>query len=218
MASMDYLAEIRDVEDLLIPQLSLSIHERALYCYLFRHTRLADCDSAVFPLPVLARHTGMSESSVRKAIRSLRSKKCIVIDERSRQGHSVRVLLPSELGLSPVTVTPPMLDIESIDFFTGRNHVESLIAREDGKCFYCFRSVTTDNCVLDHVSPQLNGEDHSYRNVVATCHDCNSRKSGTEATDYLRLLYRDGLLSQTEFSQQTTRLVALRNGELVPEI
>jgi 5-methylcytosine-specific restriction endonuclease McrA len=111
-----------------------------------------------------------------------------------------------------------MIDVESVDFFTGRNHVEALIAREGGKCFYCLRTVVTENCVLDHVRPQLDGDDNSYRNVVVACHDCNSRKGGSRADEFLRLLYREGLLSQSEFSQQLARLEALQNGQLVPDI
>jgi 5-methylcytosine-specific restriction endonuclease McrA len=214
----DYLAEIRDIEDLLFPQLALSVWERTLYYHLFRHTRLAGTDSVVFPITMLAQRLGASGFTIRKSIRSLHQKKCIVIDERSRQGHSIRILLPSELGLSAIPDVMPIVAIESIDFFTGRNYVAALLVREGNRCFYCHRAITSDNCVLDHVNPQVNGIDNSFRNVVAACHECNSRKRGNRAESFLRMLYREAMLTQAEFTQQTARLEALEKGQLVPDI
>src|SRR5438105_3453274 len=104
---VDYEATIREIEDLLFPQFSLSVWERTLYYHLLRHTRLAGKDAAVFPVNTLGQRLGMSVWKVRESIRSLHKKKCIVIDERTKQGHLVRVLLPSELRLSPIPDTKP---------------------------------------------------------------------------------------------------------------
>jgi len=215
---MDYPREISDIEDLLFPQFLLSVWERTLYYHLLRHTRVIGQEYTLFGLDSLAKRTGMSVHKVRKSIRSLHQKRCIVIDERSRQGHSVRVLLPSEIALAPLGESEPIIDIKSIDFFTGRNYVEALATREQGKCFYCLRAITVESCVLDHVKPQLDGDDNSFRNVVAVCHECNSRKGGNGADSFLRILYREGLFTQVEFSEQAARIVALQKGQLIPDI
>ena len=65
---------------------------------------------------------------------------------------------------------------------------------------------------LDHVIPQLDGGDNGYRNIVATCHRCNTHKQGKGVEDYLRQLYRKNLLSESELEDRRSALEALRNG------
>ena len=144
-------------------------------------------------------------------------KGCIKIEERSRTGHDVRVFLPSELGLqSDAEATPPELD--SIDFFTGRQYLDALLARESDRCFYCLRDVTRETCELDHVVPLANGTDNSYRNVVVSCHECNKLKQDQEAESHLRGLFRKSLLSEVEFRDRMSALEAVKAGELVPDL
>ncbi len=38
----------------------------------------------------------------------------------------------------------------------------------------------------------------SYRNIVVSCHQCNTTKQAREAVDFIRYLYRCGFLSQVE--------------------
>jgi hypothetical protein len=90
--------------------------------------------------------------------------------------------------------------------------------REGDSCFYCMRSVRADTCALDHVVPQASHLDSSYRNVVVACHDCNSKKAGADARDFVRSLYRTGLLSDSDLSQRLHALDQLQAGELVPDI
>ena len=62
----------------------------------------------------------MSDFKVRDAVRSMDSKGCIKIEDRSTKGHLIRVFLPSELPiLQTVSDGNPALDVETLDFFTG---------------------------------------------------------------------------------------------------
>jgi hypothetical protein len=71
---------------------------------------------------------------------------------------------------------------------------------------------------LDHVVSQLNGGDNSYKNIVASCHKCNNRKQGFDAEDFLRGLYRKGMLSESEFEGRLSALKALWQGDLKPDL
>ena len=110
------------------------------------------------------------------------------------------------------------INIEEIDFFRNREYVDVLLKREGNACFYCLKDISSENCELDHVIPKLNGGDNTYRNIVATCHRCNTHKQGMSVDDYLRQLYRKNLLSESELDDRLSALEALRNGELLPQI
>jgi len=210
---------IEQCEDHLFPRLKFSVRERSLYYHLLRHTRVIDREQHVFALLPLARALGVSEWSVRADIRKLHSRHCVHIEERSQAGHLVRVFLPSEIdGAIPLSSVPMPVDIESLDFFSDRRFVPSLMEREGNSCFYCMRPVRPDLYALDHVVPQVSRLDHSYRNVVVACHDCNSRKGGSDGRDFLRSLYRSGVLSQSDLTRRLHAVDQLEAGALVPDI
>ena len=215
--SDDPAALIAEIEDLLFPQRGFDVYERSMYYHLVRHTHLEGRESRMFPLSALSASLGMSEDRARKTIRSLEQKGCIEL-ERSRKGHLVKVRTPQQLGVSAPDEPDESEDVEAIDFFSNRTYVESLLARENGRCFYCLASLKTETCVLDHVSAQVDGGGNSYRNIVAACHDCNSRKQGVPAEDHLRGLYRRNLLSESEFADRLQQLEALRAGQLIPDV
>jgi len=98
------------------------------------------------------------------------------------------------------------VDINSLDFFTGRKYTDPIVAREKGRCFYCLREINAQTCVLDHVKPQVVGIDNSYTNIVACCHECNSGKQGRGGEDFVRALYRRGLLVTAEFDKRLGKL------------
>jgi hypothetical protein len=112
----------------------------------------------------------------------------------------------------------PSPDIESIDFFRDRRYLPALLKRQGSRCFYTFKTITEESCVLDHVVPQADGGDNSYRNIVAASHDANSLKRGESAEDFVRQLYRKGVLSVTEMEDRLTTIAALKSGDLKPEI
>lgn len=108
------------------------------------------------------------------------------------------------------------INIDEIDFFKGREYIHALINREQGAGFYCLSEISPENCELDHVISQLNGGDNSYKNIVAACHKCNTRKQGSTADDFLRNLYRKGMSSEREFEGRLSVLKALSRGGLKP--
>jgi hypothetical protein len=64
----------------------------------------------------------------------------------------------------------------------------------------------------------VNGGGNSFRNIVASCHQCNTRKQGRSAEEHLRQLFRKGLLSELEFEGRLHALEALKDGQLRPDI
>lgn len=215
----DWTHVFADIEDRLFPQLRLGVWEKVLYYHLLRHTRIADTPRTTVSIASLATLTSMSESTVRDTLRSLDQKGCIVIHERSGKGHSVEVRVPSEIA---GIVSPPpeeeVPDMDSIDFYSDRTYLGALLEREGYRCFYSLREVTKDSCVLDHVIPLVNRGDNSYRNVVVASHDVNALKQGQDAEEFLRSLFRKGMLSPSELEERMDALRLLRDGKLVPRL
>ena len=204
-----------EIEDLLIPHYQFDIWERGLYGYLLNQTRLRGLEYSTIPLSSISQALNCSDFQSRKTIRQLAEKGCIEL-EQTRKGHSVIVFLPNELGIQPQKQVEAPLDLEEIDFFKNREYVSELVAREKEQCFYCLSEISVENCELDHVVSQLNGGNNSYKNIVAACHKCNTRKQASTAEDFLRSIYRKGMLSESEFEGRLSAVEALKNGNLKP--
>ena len=215
----DWVIIYGDIEDFLIPGLGLSAYDRSLYYHLLRHTRLKGNESAMFAIGPLSKATGVSDFKVRDVIRGLHQKGCVCIEERTRLGHKISVLLPSEIpGLVSPTPRAEPIDLLAIDFFANRQHLGAILARENGACFYCLKKLDHETCELDHVSPQKDGQDNSYKNIVASCHGCNKAKSDRSAEDFVRSLYRSGALNENEVQLRLSAIESLQEGHLVPEL
>ncbi|MFZ5863366.1 MAG: HNH endonuclease [Nitrospirota bacterium] len=211
------LTLLRQIEDSLFPALKLDVWERVAYWHLFVRTRAVGQDSVVLGVDPLATSTGISTTKLRETIRSMADKGCIAIDDRSRSGHSLRVLLPHEIpGLVVDPSESAKIDIETLDFFSGRQFLGSLMQRERNRCFYCLAAVSAETAVLDHCVAQVNGGDNSYRNIVVSCHTCNARKQAMSPDDFLRLLYRNGVLSVSDLKDRLDGLSQLQAGRMVP--
>ena len=209
---------LKDIEDRLMAGLKLDASERSLYYHLARHTRAEGKESALFSVAGLAKRLGMGEPTVRGRIRSMVKKGCIKVEERSKDGHHIRVLLPDEIqGVPSNDVREDPVGVEAMDFYSDRRWAGALLKREDSRCFYCLRELRS-NWVLDHVVPAVNGRNNSYRNVVACCHECNAAKQASSAEDFLRGLYRRGLLGSPELEARIVALELLKSGRLAPEI
>lgn len=216
--TVDLALIINQCEDYLFPTRSFSVRQRALYYHLFRHTHLEGKSSGLFSLLPLSNAIGVAESSVREDVRALHERGCLVIEDRSRNGHLLRVLLPSDIpGVVPETRPEVQIDIASMDFFSNRRFLSVLLAREDGRCFYCLKSIRAESCELDHVSCQANGKDNSIRNIVCSCYECNTTKQAQPAADFVRSLYRKGVLSQPELENRLSALEQLTAGNLLPD-
>jgi len=188
-----------------------------MYLYLLNKTRIRGLEYATIPLSQISKALNCSDWQSRKTIRQLAEKGCIEL-EQTRKGHSVKVLLPADLDISKPEETVLEVNIDEIDFFKGREYVAAIIKREQNTCFYCLSEISSEICELDHVVSQLNGGDNSYKNIVASCHKCNTRKQGTDAEDFLRSIYRKGMLSESEFEGRLSALKALRQGDLKPDL
>src|SRR5712692_10642676 len=87
----------KQLEDLAVPRLHLSVFDRAVYSHLLRHSRLEGKPQLRFSILWLARGACLSTGSVRQAVRSLVAKGALRLAERSRAGHVVEVRLPEEI-------------------------------------------------------------------------------------------------------------------------
>jgi len=215
---LDINAIAREIEDILFQRLELDVWERALYWHLFRHTHLEGRPTFVTGLEALSRKTAASTTKLREAIRSMAAKGCITIDDRNRAGHAITVLLPAQIPGLLVVSPPAPIDIEQLDFYQDRQYLQALMERQEGQCIYCLRMLTAESAVLDHLVSQMAGGSNSYKNIVVACHACNSRKQASSADEYLRLLYREGLLGQDDLRERLEVLSQISGGALVPVI
>ncbi len=218
----------KDFEDLLVPGLSLSVHDRAVYSHLFRHSRLEGKLDVQFSLDRLALGTAMSRTGAREALRRLEARGVLRLTQRSYQArYVVRLKLPSEVRAVRAAKNASAqsafkaryhADIENADFLRYQNLRRSIHQREGGKCFYCLRGLTGHDRCLDHVIPQAKLGGNSYRNLVSCCHDCNSKKKQRPAEELLRWLFRERRISSAELRGRLRALHALKAGKLIPQI
>jgi hypothetical protein len=222
---MDFKAIIQDYVDYLMPR--LDCYEQTLYVYLHRHTIFVDSTEVTVGFKsarlkmgfgVGTRGHGMSEGTCYEKLKTLHKKGYIQILDTTTSGTKVRVLLPAEIsGVVPTTSQTPEINIEEMDFFDVAKNREFILEREGYKCFYCLRTLSTENYVIEHVSPRATSG-NGYRNVVAGCRSCNNRKNDLTVEEFLRNLYREELLSSEEFADRTSALERLRAGELKPKV
>ena len=216
----------KQMEDLVVPRLHLSVIERAVYSHLLRHSHLEGRPELRFSILWLARGACLSTASARKAVRSLVAKGVLRLDERSKAGHSVKVNLPEEIravraGESEAGAAERLDsagDLEKADFLETRELREAIHAREGGRCFYCMRRLRPRVRCIDHVVAQVRGGSNGYRNLVSSCSECNSRKGEQRAEDYLRWLWREGRLSGGELRGRLRALAKLAAGKVRPSI
>src|SRR5260370_24738407 len=87
----------KQLEDLAVPRLHLSVFDRAVYSHLLRHSRLEGKPQLRFSILWLARGAGLSWGAARKAVPRLVAEGALRLAERSRAGHMVAVRLPEEI-------------------------------------------------------------------------------------------------------------------------
>ena len=216
----------KQFEDLLIPRLHLSVHDRAVYSHLLRHSRLEGKLRLRFSIRWLARSARLSAWTARRAVRSLVAKGALRLVERSKAGHLVEVRLPEEIravgaGTTATNGAAPVSGVDNLevaDFLETRELREAIHRREHGRCFYCLRRLSPKTRCLDHVVPLAQMGGNSYRNLVSACMECNSRKGERRAGDFLRWLYREGRLSAGELSGRLRALAGLAAGKLRPAL
>jgi len=220
MENIDSIKTIKEIEDYLIPFLKLNTYERSLYYSLFRQTRLVNKEEIIFVISSALSSVGITDFSTRKHLRIMDKKGCIKIVEVRRDGLKIKIFLPSEISGCVVDKKENLvvINIENINFYNDSKYRKTILQRENEKCFYCLKKITNENYVLDHLVPQVENVDNSYKNIVAVCHECNSKKSGSNANDFVRKLYRDSILSLKELEERLVKIEIVKNGELKPII
>lgn len=222
---MDSRKFLEQFQDLLAPK--LDTYEQALYLYICRHSRLLDEAEVVIGFKsarvrmacgIGEKGKPMSENTAYLKLQSLEEKGCIDIVSTERAGKRIRLRLPSEI---PGTVPDPHQpsfppDIEVVDFFSTPENRLLILDRDGHRCFYCMRTLTTENYVIEHVTSRPEG-DNGYRNLVAACRECNNRKNDSDPEDLLRTLYREEFLSALDMKACLQKLTMLRRGELKPQ-
>ncbi len=58
--------------------------------------------------------------------------------------------------------------------FSRRN----ILARDENRCQYCGKKFPASRLSIDHVVPKSRGGASAWKNVVAACNECNTRKGG----------------------------------------
>jgi hypothetical protein len=230
----------KQVEDVAVPRLRLSLIERAVYYHLLRHSRLEGKVRLRFSIATLGRGTCLAVATVRKAVRRLADLGALRLVRRSKTGHVVEVRVPDEIraarmrngqgrldatGVRPDGIgagepvrLPRTASLEEIDFMQTKVLRLAIYARERGRCFYCLRRLAPTVRCLDHVVPRAQLGRNSYRNLVSACLECNSQKGERRAEDFLRWLYRERRLTAAELAGRQRALDALSAGKLRPAV
>lgn len=210
-------------QDHLAPR--LDVYEQAIYLYIARHTIVVGTREAVIGFKSARKKMAFgigtagsapSESTIYEKLRNLETKGAIRVLSSENTGTRLAIVLPLEIpGVVPTPQESVLLDIETVDFFSVPEYRRLILEREESKCFYCLAALNVSNHVVEHVISRPNGS-NSYRNVVAACRQRNNRKSGAAAEDYLRLLYREGLLGMDELMERQAHLERVKQGEVRP--
>jgi hypothetical protein len=215
----------KQLEDVVVPRLRLSVIERAVYYPLLRHTRLEGKVRYRFSIASLGRGTRLSHRPVRVAVRRLVEQGVLRLVQRSKTGHVVEVRVPDEIRAARLDAAtfsegappPDAASFEEIDFMQTKALRQAIHAREGGRCFYCLRRLPATVRCLDHVVPLAQSGRNSYRNLVSGCLECNSQKGERPAEDFLRWLYRERRLTAAELSGRVRALRELAAGKLRPD-
>lgn len=210
---------IKQIEDYLVPRFNLDLGEARLYYHLFRHSRLVGKHDVLVSITQLSEVLNCSKNAIKPRLRSLQDKHVIAVTNTGWAGTRIKVLLPAEVpGALPEKTAVEARDIETIDFYKDPRYRPAIIEREQGRCFYCRRTLTDEDSGLDHADPQKVHGTNSYRNIVAACHSCNSSKGDDKAEEFLPKLYRRGFLSSTELEERLADVDRLKQGLLRPII
>jgi hypothetical protein len=223
---IDAVVVCKEFEDLLAPQLKLPVLDRSVYSHLLRHSRFEGQLRLRFSILWLAHNLGIAARRARESVRRLVDKEVLRLVERSNIGHVVEVRLPGEVpaardGRTAIGSRAKLqgeVKLDELDFMRNPALRRSIHAREHGVCFYCLRRTPRRAHCLDHVVPLAQSGSNSYRNLVSSCLNCNSRKSDLPAADFLRQLFREGRLSAKDLSARLLAVQDLAAGKLRPQV
>lgn len=214
----------KEFEDVLAPRLGLTVIDRTVYYLLLRHTRLEGKLRLRFTILEVGAKLGLSRGPVRNAVRRLGNHGLLRLVERDYTGTLVEVRLPNEVRAAssgPAHGRGKLSDrndLDEMDFLRDESSRQAIHAREGGVCFYCLRRTHSRARCLDHIVPRARFGSNSHRNLVSCCMDCNVRKRDLPAEDFLRQLFREGRLSQSDLTDRLQALRDLAAGKLRPQV
>lgn len=224
----------KQLDDFVVPSLRLNVIDRAVYSHLLRHTLLEGRHRLCFSRAWLAKGLGVCRRTASSYMRRLISRGAIRLIESNNEGHLVEVLLPEEIRARlPKSPHRPSLrklpkpspishaaapTIDELDFFSIPSLRSAIYVRERHSCFYCLRRLKKTTRCLDHVIARMHSGGNSYRNLVACCMECNSRKAQRPAADFLCSLFRERRLTTRLLASRLRALEALGAGKLRPRL
>ena len=220
MKTLNPIAVWRDIEEHLAPAFQLRPSDRVVYLSLVRRSRFRGKRVLRVAARALARATMLSRSTIRTVLRRLSARNLVTIRTRDLDGFDLVIKLPREIpGCVAPTRSWDGRNMEDFDFWTSNRLRGAIYRREDYRCFYCRRRlVNRAERVLDHVVPRARDGKNSYRNLVASCLDCNILKRDRPAPDLLRRLVRDHLITRADLQDRLRSLRHLASGKLKPSI
>ncbi|WP_299497226.1 HNH endonuclease domain-containing protein [uncultured Shewanella sp.] len=216
----------KEYVDLVVPKLETI--EQAIYLYVVRHTIFENKENILVSISSAAKSNAfglsgrggtMGISQTRDKVYTLQEKGFIEVVDSTSKGLRLKAVLPSENPAvrAEVDIKEQSVPLEELDFYAVPELRQALRDREGNKCFYSFKKITNENFTIDHVISRPKGK-NTYNNLVATTKAMNNKKANMAAQDFLRSLYRDGLLSESEFQERTIYLEQLQAWELKPNV
>ena len=64
---------------------------------------------------------------------------------------------------------------------------KNVLFRDEFKCQWCGKNLSTNNMTIDHVFPISRGGTNTWRNVVASCYKCNNEKDNRTGPEYEKI-------------------------------
>lgn len=223
---MDTEQFLKEYIDFVVPKLETI--EQAIYLYVVRHTVLEDKDNVLVNISNAAKSNifglsgrggTMSISATRNKVYTLQEKGFIEVIDSTGRGLRLKTILPSQNAtlIAKEETKEQAAPLEELDFYVVPELRQALRDREGNRCFYSFQKITDENFTIDHVISRPEGK-NTYNNLVATTKAMNNKKTNMPAQDFLRSLFREGLLTETEFQERTVALEQLQAWELKPHI
>ncbi|HAL62574.1 MAG TPA: hypothetical protein DCP08_09255 [Chloroflexi bacterium] len=185
MDTEEIIQTLKQVRDYLAPL--QTPYEQAIYNYLFRWSYLETGERSVRKgKRTIAAESGaprfgssISYAAVDENLRSLEKKGHIRIGDVTREGTLYTILLPIEIPecirlmheRHQLPEGPP-------DYFGDPAKRREIFERDQWVCHYCGEEVTEENACLDHLIPRSKGGESTWNNLVTSCLECNSIKSG----------------------------------------
>ena len=216
---------LKEYIDFVVPKLETI--EQAIYLYVVRHTVFEDKDNVLVSISSAAKSNifglsgrggSMSISATRNKVYTLQVKGFIEVIDSTPTGLRLKAILPSQNASTLAEeAKEKAVPLEELDFYVVPELRQALRDRERNKCFYSFQKITDENFTIDHVISRPEGK-NTYNNLVATTKAMNNKKANMPAQDFLRSLFREGLLSEAEFQERTTALEQLQSWELKPHV